>query len=498
MVLSALLVFSFLSGVPAKEASRLPDPTEKQRTALGLLRETIALVEENYVSMPDMKKVYGAGLTGMQKALGKDRLDVTRRDARRFTLRAGRKEMEVLFGGGELDGLASMEEAYRFVLANVEPGDKEIDALEVMFGALRGILKSLDAFSSFLPPDTYREMQVETSGRYGGIGVTIVARGKKIFVTSPFEGSPADGAGLRADDEIVAVGGESIAGKSLSEAVGRMRGAPGTPVRVTILREKWSAPREFVLTRAVVRIRSVRARVLDGRIGYLRLTAFHERTASELDRAMARLINAGVRGLILDLRNNPGGLFMQSVRVAERFLPNRSVVVFTRARGRGQSTHFRTHVNGAWVNKPLVVLVNRGSASAAEIVAGALQDLDRALLIGDRTFGKALAQTIIPLSEGAGVRITTAKFYTPLGGEIHGKGIRVDVEVKNPDNSGENSLEKQPFQEDDLALKIAHETLKMSRSSDVEVLRYNASRTKTRLMRLPEVVSRVRVPSPAS
>jgi len=323
---------------------------------------------------------------------------------------------------------------------------------------------------------------VETSGHNGGIGVTMVVRDKKILMASLSEGSPADKAGLQGGDEIIAVEGEPIAGSSLSEAVRRIRGVPGTPVRVTIMREGWPDPREFVLDRAIVKIRSVKARVLDGRVGYLRLTGFHERTVSEVDRAMARLIDAGVRGISLDRRNNTGGSILQSARVAERFLPNRSMVVFTHSRRRYQTMHFRTHVNGVWLNKPLVVLVNRNSASASEIVVGALKDLDRALIIGDRTSGKALAQSIIPLGEGAGVRSKTAKFYTPLGSEIHGKGIRADVEVKDPDDSGKAGSGSRSEPEVDLALEIAHETLKKTRDSEVEVLRYNASQVKARLM----------------
>ena len=181
LVLSALLIFSFLSGVPANEVSRLPDTTDNQKVALSLLRETVALVEENYFSTPDMKIAFGAGLRGMQGKLGKDRLELTRRDARHFTLRAGKKDLEVYFGGGDMDGLASMEEAYRFALANLEPKDKEDGELKVMYGLLRSMMSSLDSFSSFLPPDVFREMQVETSGRYGGLGVTISARDKRIY-----------------------------------------------------------------------------------------------------------------------------------------------------------------------------------------------------------------------------------------------------------------------------------------------------------------------------
>lgn len=512
-VLAGLLIFSFLTGAPAKEALNLPEPTENQRNALSLLRETLTLVEENYVSMPDMRRVYSSGLTSLQRSIGKDRLEVIRQDSRHFTLRAGPEELQVYFGGADLDGLSEMEKAYRFALANVPGEENRDEGLKVMYGMLRSMLKSLDTYSSFMPPDVYREMQVETSGRYGGLGITISVRDKKIIVISPIEDTPAHKAGLKPGDEILSVEGDSIEGWSLTSAVKRMRGEPGTPVRLVIMRKGWVIPKEFVLIRAIVRIRSVKAKILEENIGYLRLTAFHERTTSELDKAMSNLLEKGVQELILDLRNNPGGLLHQSVRVAERFLPNRSMVVFTRGRHRSQTMYFRTHVNGVWVKKPMIVLVNRGSASASEIVAGALQDLDRALLIGDRTFGKGSVQTIIPLSGGAGVRLTTAKYYTPLGIEIHGKGIRVDLEVKEPvsDMGAKDSDEKDPDElkkqyirrslrnrnmspEDDLALKIALETLKRSKSSVVEDLRLKALKVKARLVPGRNDVSQVRIP----
>jgi carboxyl-terminal processing protease len=254
---------------------------------------------------------------------------------------------------------------------------------------------------------------------------------------------------------------------------------------------------------------------MKGDVGYIRLSAFHERTSDEMGAAMRRLLDAGARSLILDLRNNPGGLLRQSVRVAERFLPEKSMVVFTRGRHRSQTMYFRTHGTGIWARKPLIVLVNKGSASASEIVAGAVKDLDRGLLIGRKTFGKGSVQTIIPISGGSGIRMTTAKYYTPLGIGIHGKGIRPDIEAGPPPNSKKNQekkdqakapkalkeprklpkkLDDPTFGDDDIALQVALRTLKRTKSSVVEVLRLTALQVQSRMARLAKRNSHAQAP----
>ncbi|MEK6710184.1 MAG: S41 family peptidase, partial [Nitrospinota bacterium] len=430
--LALAAAFIFFSPSPAgvvRAAEAPPSSSLGDAAALLLLRETVTLLGESYVSLPDMRKAYAEGLTALGRAAGKDRVEVTRTDPRTFRLSAGKESVEVRLEGGAGPSLEGVERAYRFVLAHAAAGKPGI---EIMYEALASMTSSLDPYSAFMRPERFRALQEETSGRYGGVGLTVSQRDGKLVVIAPLEGSPAFRAGIEAGDEIVSVEGEPVAGRPLSEAVRRMRGPAGTGVRVGIFRAGWTAPREFVLTRAIVHIRSVRARLFEGGWGYIRLSAFHEDTSRELDRALARFRDSKTKGLILDLRNNPGGLLVQSVRAAERFLPEGSMVVFTRGRHRAQTMHFRTHSDGPWLRRPLVVLINKGSASAAEIVAGAFQDLDRALVIGQTTFGKGSVQTILPLSHGAGIRLTTARYYTPLGREIDHKGVPPDLEVAEP------------------------------------------------------------------
>ena len=511
LLFAAVFALILISYAPASTPSRLPDLTEEQTRAVRLLRETVAQIEENYVSLPNLAKAFGAGLKGLQRAVGKERLEVIRKDAGRFALRSGDEEMAVRFGGRGPEVLSAMEEAYRFAMSKAAAGRGEGADLKAMYLSLGAMLNSLDTFSAFLPPEVFREMQVETTGRYGGLGITITARDKKITIVSPIEETPAYEAELKPEDVISLVNGESTEGWSLTEAVMKMRGPTGTAVRLGISRKGWPAPREFVVVRAIIQIRSVKSRVMKDDVGYIRLSAFHERTSDEMGSEMRRLRDAGARSLILDLRNNPGGLLRQSVRVAERFLPERSMVVFTRGRHRSQTMYFRTHGTGVWSRKPLIVLVNRGSASASEIVAGAVKDLDRGLLIGRKTFGKGSVQTIIPISGGSGIRMTTAKYYTPLGVEIHGKGISPDIEAGPPPNPEKKDRakiqkpKKQPrklpkrlddptFGDDDDALQVALRTLKKTKSAVVEVLRLTALQVQSRMARQARGISQAQVP----
>ncbi|MDP7384626.1 MAG: S41 family peptidase, partial [Nitrospinota bacterium] len=302
----------------------------------------------------------------------------------------------------------------------------------------------------------------------------------KLVVVSPMESAPAAKAGILAGDEIVAVDGFRIFGLPLRDSVKRMRGPANTKVRLLIDRNGWAESREFTLTRELIMLKSVRSKRIEGGVAYLQVTSFQQRTAREMNRHLARFDREALRGIILDLRNNPGGLLRQSVRVAEQFLPEGSLVVFARGRHRNQFIHFSTQAHGAWHNVPLIVLVNRGSASAAEIVAGALQDLDRALILGETTFGKGSVQTIIQLSGGAGVRLTTSKYYTPNGREIHNKGVRPEVELKNPARPGPaparrgNPIPKTG--EADPQLEVAIRALKESYGGTLEDLRLAAIR----------------------
>ena len=308
----------------------------------------------------------------------------------------------------------------------------EVPPKELIYSAIKGTLRGLDPHSSFLDPDSYKEMQVETSGSFGGLGIEITLKDDILTVVSPIEGTPAYRAGLHTGDRIVKIDGLSTKDMQLSDAVKKMRGKPGTKVTVTIAREGWTEPKDFEIAREQIRVQSVRAHDLGGGIAYLKLRQFQEQSPGDMSAALDKASKAGMKALILDLRNNPGGLLTAAVEVTEEFIDDGKLVVYTEGRVRNQNMRFSAHAKKSYPNLPMVVLVNQGSASASEIVAGALQDWGRAIIVGAQTFGKGSVQTIIPLSDGSGLRLTTAKYYTPKGRSIHGKGITPDIVVEIP------------------------------------------------------------------
>jgi carboxyl-terminal processing protease len=327
----------------------------------------------------------------------------------------------------------------------------EVEAEKVIYGAIRGMLRTLDPHSSFMPPDVYREMQVETEGRFGGLGIEITIRDDILTVVSPIDGTPAFRAGIQPGDQIVKVNGEPTKDLSLIEAVKKLRGPEGTAVTIGIMRQGFTEPKDYTLSRAIIQIKSVRWTKLQDDIGYIRLRSFHKTTAEELEEALQDLEEQQIRGLVLDLRNNPGGLLEQAIAVSDIFLEGGKLIVYTKGRLASQNMKGFSKTEGMHVHYPLTILINGGSASASEIVAGALQDLGRATVIGTKSFGKGSVQTIIPLSDGSGLRLTTAKYYTPKGGEIHGKGITPDVVVEKPQDEaegqeGEGEAKQQPQQ----------------------------------------------------
>jgi len=308
---------------------------------------------------------------------------------------------------------------------------EEVNDKDMIYGAIKGMVSSLDPHSSFLPPDVFKEMKVETKGSFGGLGIEITIRNGILTVVSPIEDTPAFRAGIKAGDKIIKIDGKSTKNMSLMEAVKLMRGPKDTKVTLTIAREGVSKPLEFTIIRDIIKIKSVKSRIIEKGYGYIRLTQFQERTSEDLEKALKELESqpGGIKGIILDLRNNPGGLLDQAVKVADEFIED-GLIVYTKGRKASQNMKFRAHKKGTHSNYPMVVLVNGGSASASEIVAGALQDHKRAVILGTQTFGKGSVQTIIPLGDGSGVRLTTAKYYTPSGREIQQKGITPDIIVE--------------------------------------------------------------------
>jgi len=303
---------------------------------------------------------------------------------------------------------------------------------DLIYGGIKGMLETLDPHSSFLSPDIFKEMQVETQGSFGGLGIEITVKDRQLTVVAPIEGTPADRAGLHSGDRIVKIDGNPTKDMTLIEAVKKLRGPKGTSVTLTILREESPGPFELTLVREVIEVKSVRAKDLGDGIAYIRIASFQERTSKDLLKAIEQFQKNGISALVLDLRNDPGGLLNQAVQVSDLFLDKGQLIVYTEGRIKNQDLRFSAE-HGAQIPKvPMVVLVNGGSASASEIVAGAMQDWKRALVLGTKTFGKGSVQTVIPLSDGSGLRLTTAKYYTPKGRSIHGTGIVPDIIVEAP------------------------------------------------------------------
>ncbi len=306
----------------------------------------------------------------------------------------------------------------------------EVPPKELIYSAIKGTLRGLDPHSSFLDPDSYKEMQVETSGSFGGLGIEITLKDDILTVVAPIEGTPAYKAGLQTGDRIIKIDGLSTKDMQLPDAVKRMRGKPGTAVTISVVREGWTEPKDIAITREQIRVQSVRTHDLGNGIFYLRLRQFQEQSPHDIENALERFDKAGMKALVLDLRNDPGGLLTAAVEITEKFIDDGKLVVYTEGRVRNQNMRFTAHAKHTWNKVPMVVLVNQGSASASEIVAGALQDWGRAIVVGTQTFGKGSVQTIIPLSDGSGLRLTTAKYFTPKGRSIHGKGITPDIVVE--------------------------------------------------------------------
>lgn len=331
------------------------------------------------------------------------------------------------FQSERYEDLKIFTEVLSYVEANYV---EEVEPERVIHGAIRGMLRSLDPHSSFMPPEMFGEMQVETEGRFGGLGIEITIRDDVLTVVAPIEETPAFRAGILAGDQIVLVEGESTKDMTLIEAVKKLRGPEGSEVTIGVMRPGFTEPRDFTIVRAIIKIKSVRWTRLPEDVGYIKVRSFQKTTVNEVKEAIRELESQGMGSLVLDLRNNPGGLLDQAISVSELFLEDGKLIVYTKGRLTNQDMKGFSKGGGIWSSQPLAILINGGSASASEIVAGALKDWDRATLIGTQSFGKGSVQTIIPLSDGSGLRLTTAKYYTPNNAEIHGEGITPDLIVE--------------------------------------------------------------------
>ncbi len=311
---------------------------------------------------------------------------------------------------------------------------------ELIYGAIKGMLTSLDPHSSFMPPESFKEMQVETTGEFGGLGIEITIRDGVLTVVAPIEDTPAYKAGVKSGDKIIKINGESTKDMTLMQAVKKLRGKKGTKVTISVFRQGLKKLKDITIVRAIIKIHSVKSKLFENRIGYIRITQFQQRTDKDIVNSLHKFkkIFGNIKGLIIDLRNNPGGLLSQAVKVSDIFLKN-GKIVYTKGRVANSEMEFDAKDDGTEGDYPIVVLVNGGSASASEIVAGALQDHKRAVILGTQTFGKGSVQTIIPLADNSAIRLTTAKYYTPSGRSIQAEGITPDIIVEQkilkPDNA---------------------------------------------------------------
>jgi carboxyl-terminal processing protease len=308
---------------------------------------------------------------------------------------------------------------------------EDVTTEQLVEGAINGMLTSLDPHSAYLTPDLYKELQVDTKGSFGGLGIEITVRNGVLTVVSPIEDTPAYRAGVKAGDQVIKIDGEFTKDMTLVEAVKKMRGPKGSKVVISIKREGVNSLFDVSLLREVIKIQSVKSKWLDKGYGYIRLTQFQERSANDVERALEGWSREGaIEGIVLDLRNDPGGLLTQAVKVSDLFLDS-GMIVYTDGRLENQKQKYFARRPGSYTDFPMVVIVNGGTASASEIVAGALQDHKRAVILGTTTFGKGSVQTILPLDDNSALRLTTARYYTPSGRSIQATGIVPDIVMDN-------------------------------------------------------------------
>ena len=310
---------------------------------------------------------------------------------------------------------------------------EEINQADVMDSAINGVLQSLDPYSAYMNPKIFKESQIETSGEFGGLGIEVSMEAGVVKVIAPIDDTPASKAGIKAGDYIVRINGEQVQGKTLMEAVNLMRGPEGTSIEITVRRKSLRKAKIFKITREIIEIESVISKIVDNKIGYLRLRAFNENSSNQLKKEISKIEkNKKLVGYILDLRNNPGGLLSQAITISDFFLDD-GEIVSTRGRKKRENRKFFAKRGDKINGKPLIVLINGGSASASEIVAGALQDQKRAILLGETTFGKGSVQSIIPLKNKGAIRLTISKYYLPSGKSISEVGVVPDIKVEEED-----------------------------------------------------------------
>lgn len=353
----------------------------------------------------------------------------------------------------------------------------ETNPKDVIYGAISGMIASLDPHSQFLDPDTYNELKVETEGRFGGLGIELTVKDGLLTIVTPIEDTPAWKAGIKPQDKIVKINDEITRDMNLTDAVKKLRGKPGEAVRISVLRESEKKILDFNIVRGIIKIKDIKdAKIIDDGIGYIKLVEFRENTAKDFKSALDTLSKEGMDALILDLRNNPGGLLDVAVDVADNFLEKGKMIVYTKGRKPSQSLEFTSQNTDAIKDLPIVVMINEGSASGSEIVAAAFKDNKRAVILGTKSFGKGSVQTVIPLGENCALRLTTSRYFTPSGKQIHGEGVIPDIVVENGRKPDIESQDAESVKAEEIFEKIVNKDDKKEDSmkkykDDIQLMR---------------------------
>jgi carboxyl-terminal processing protease len=398
---------------------------------LEVFKEALTIVRKNYVEDIQSKDLINGAIKGMVESLDTHPDFIQSEQYKRMKLDTKSYFMSKLIGTEEPevdrnDEMKLFKDTMAIVRRNHE---EDIQQKDLIYGAIKGMVGSLDAHSDFMTPEQYSEMEVDAKGEFGGIGIKLDFKEGVLTVIDLLDDTPAFKSGIKEGDKIIRINNELTKEMSLQNAVSKMRGTPSTTVKISVLREGWKETKDFTITRKIIKIQSVKSKMLKDGIGYIKIYQFQKQTAPDLSAALSRLTQDNMKSLILDLRDNPGGLLYSAVDIAGHFIPSGKLVVYTKDR-KGIKKEYLSRKNNSYSTLPVVVIVNEGSASASEILAGALKDWHRATIIGTTTYGKGSVQTVVPLKDGSALKLTTSKYYTPKGISIQTTGISPDILVK--------------------------------------------------------------------
>ncbi len=406
--------------------------------ALKVFKEALTIVREDYVEDVQPNDLMDDAIEGMVGSLDPHSAFMTPEQYKKIQKDTKGILITKLLNTVEAEVNHNEElKAFKEVFAFLEKNHVEdVHPKDLVYGAIKGMVGSLDPHSAFMTPEQYNEIQLDTKGEFGGIGIQIGINKDMFTVISVIEETPAFMVGIKPGDTLIRINNKVAKDMSLEDVVSEMRGAPSTKVKIAVLREGWKETKDFTINRELIKIKSVKSNMLEDGIGYIKINQFQEQTASDLSTILSKLMQENMNSLILDLRDNPGGLLYSAVKVTSQFIPPGRLVVYTKDK-RGEKREFQSRENNPYVTIPMIVIVNEGSASAAEIVAGALKDWHRAIIIGIRTFGKGSVQSVVPLNDGSALRLTSARYYTPKGISIQATGISPDIVVKPKIHKGQ-------------------------------------------------------------